>query len=183
MQNKETAIAVPAPTLTFWGARSIIMQILLVAAAALLPAIAHISGAPVRILLPMHWPVILAGLVFGWRGGAIVGLLAPIASNMISGMPFPGIIPAMTVELAVYGFVAGLLREKFAFNGFLSVIIAVLAGRLFFAATVLATVTAAGGFTTYFKAALIPGIPAAIIQIIALPILAKLWVTKSRDCG
>lgn len=181
MRNKENAIAVATPTLTFWGVRSLIMQVLLIAAAAILPAIAHLSGAPVRILLPMHWPVILAGLVFGWRGGALVGLLAPVASYAISGMPLPGIIPAMTVELTVYGLVAGLMREKFALNGFLSVAIAVLIGRLFFAITVLISVTAATSFSAYFKAALVPGIPAAIIQILALPLLAKLWVKSAQD--
>ena len=180
MHNKETAIAVKAPTLAFWGVRSIIMQSLLIVAAAALPAIAHLTGAPVRIILPMHWPVILAGLVFGWRGGALVGVLAPFASYLISGMPLPGIIPAMTVELGVYGLIAGLMREKFALNSFASVALAVIAGRLCFALTVLATVNAESSFGAYFQAALIPGIPAAIAQIIVLPILAGLWLKNAQ---
>lgn len=111
----------------------------------------------------------------------MVGLMAPLASNLLSGMPFPGIIPAMTIELGVYGLVAGLFREKFALNAFLSVALAVIAGRILFAITVLATVKAESSFGVYFTAALIPGIPAAIAQIISLPLISGWWVKRARD--
>ena len=180
MLSKESVVAVKPTTLEFWGIRSLSFQALLIIAAVALPVAAHLSGAPVRILLPMHWPVILAGLVFGWRGGAIVGFLSPFASYLISGMPLPGILPAMTAELAVYGLIAGLFREKFSANAFISVATAVVVGRIVFALIVLFTVTPSASFGSYFQAALVPGIPAAIAQIVFLPLIAGWWVKKAQ---
>ena len=180
MYNKESALTIKAPTLAFLSLRSLLSQLFLIVAAAALPAIMHLTGAPVRFLLPMHWPVILAGLVFGWRGGAAVGFLSPFASYLVSGMPLPGILPAMTIELTAYGLVAGLLREKFCLKAFWSAAIAILAGRFVFILTVLLFVNTAFGFSEYFQAAMIPGIPAAIVQIIALPFIAKWWVNSAQ---
>lgn len=179
--HNQPTMSVESTTLVFWGIKSLIFQALLIGAAVMLPAVAHLYGAPVRILLPMHWPVILAGLVFGWRSGALVGLLSPIASYLISGLPLPAILPAMTVELFAYGFVAGLLREKLRFNPFLSVILALIIGRIVFALTVYLGFAASGNYMQYFKAALLPGLFAAIGQIILLPIIANQWVKKTQE--
>ncbi len=71
--------------LSRWGALMANMELL--ASALVLPAIAHLLGAPVRWILPMHWPAVLAGLVYGWRGGLVVGALAPLVSFILSGTP------------------------------------------------------------------------------------------------
>ena len=68
--------------------RALTLQFGLVLAGAwALPALIHLLGLPVRQLLPMHWPAILAGLVYGWRSGAVIGAASPIVSYLISGMP------------------------------------------------------------------------------------------------
>ncbi len=102
----------------------------LLASALVLPAIAHLLGAPVRWILPMHWPAVLAGLVYGWRGGLVVGALAPLVSFILSGMPPPAILPVMMSELAVHGFLAGFLREKLSWSGYPSAGTALVTGRL-----------------------------------------------------
>ena len=76
---------------------------LLLAAAFVLPALAHAAGVPGRVWLPMHWPVIFAGLCYGWRSGALIGLAAPGVSFLLSGMPPAVVLPGMTAELAAYG--------------------------------------------------------------------------------
>src|SRR5690349_24292031 len=91
-------------TLPDSGFLALTIQILLLAlAAVVLPATAHAIGLPVRSILPMHWPVLLAGLIFGWRAGLGIGVLAPLASFLVSGMPVPHILPSMTLELGAYG--------------------------------------------------------------------------------
>ena len=72
--------------LNWRGTKAGLAQLGLAAAAIALPAACHLLNAPVRALLPMHWPVLLAGLVFGWRGGLAVGLLVPLSSFALSGM-------------------------------------------------------------------------------------------------
>jgi hypothetical protein len=134
----------------------------------------------------MHWPVVLAGLVYGWRAGLLIGLLAPCVSFLISGMPLPHILPAMTVELAAYGFLAGFGRQILRWNGFLATLLSLAGGRLVFVAMALATGAAQPSLTGYLLAALAPGWAAALGQSILLPILANAWTrheTAAQPAG
>lgn len=177
----ERVISIPKPTLEFREVRAFLFQGLLVTTAILLPAVAHLLGAPVRILLPMHWPIILAGLVYGWRGGALTGLLAPTVSFLISGRPLPIVLPAMTIELFVYGFVTGLLRERFRWNAFASVGVAIIIGRIAFISTALLTGYVSQSYLLeYMKLALLPGVAAGLVQIILMPLLGSWWVKREK---
>lgn len=176
----QSAIALDKPTLALSGVRAIAFQVLLIAAAVILPVVSHLSGAPVRFLLPMHWPIILAGLVYGWRAGILTGVLAPIVSYFLSGFPLPNILPSMTVELLTYGLVTGLLRELLRLNPFFSVAIALVLGRIVFVLSVLTGNSVTTHYLEYYQAALTPGIIAAILQIVLLPFLAKWWINQER---
>lgn len=177
----ESVIPLNKSTLTPSGVRAFIFQVLLIAAAVILPALAHLSGAPIRFLLPMHWPIILAGLVYGWRAGVLTGLLAPIVSYFLSGFPLPIILPFITFELLTYGLVTGLLRELLHLNPFISVAIALLLGRIVFVVSVLFGNTLTINYLGYFKVALLPGIIAALFQIALLPFLAKWWIRHEQQ--
>ncbi len=166
--------------LPFKGVRVYLFQVLFLSLAVLLPVAAHLGGAPVRWLLPMHFPVIFSGLVYGWRGGLITGLFSSVVSHMISGFPLLNILPAMTVELTAYGFITGLLIEKTSLNPFVVLIVSLIVGRILFVLSVFAFVNIDGSYTAYFSAALLPGIAAAVIQITALPFLAKAWTKQER---
>ncbi len=171
--------AAPPVTLRASGARAVSVQaLLLVAASVLLPTAAHLTGLPVRLLLPMHWPVILVGLVYGGRSGALVGLAAPGLSYLASGMPYPAMLPAMTVELGTYGLVAGLVRECLRWNPFLAALLAVVAGRLVFLFAAIATAATGPSALEYARAALVPGLVAALMQVLVLPLVANWWVRR-----
>lgn len=169
-----------ATTLSPVRISAVVWQTALVALAIALPSLAHLSGLPVRQLLPMHWPVIIAGLVYGWRGGLLVGLVSPGLSFLISSMPYPPMIAPMTIELACYGAVAGLCREQFKLSGFVSTAIALIAGRIAFLAIVFSAGSVSQSFVPYLQAAMLPGLIAAAVQIIALPFIARWWVDGSR---
>lgn len=178
---ENTAAVRGRTTLASTGIRAFSVQgVLLALAAFLLPAAAHLTGTPVRLVLPMHWPVILAGLVYGWRAGLLVGAAAPTVSYLLSGMPLPAVLPAMTLELAAYGFLAGLLRQRFHWNGFLCATAALAGGRLVFLAVAASAGVALPTFSTYVKAAILPGLPAAVAQLVSLPPLAAWWVRHER---
>lgn len=171
-----TGLTLPALRL-----RAISMQVLLLLGAAfVLPALAHGAHVPGRIWLPMHWPVIFAGLCYGWRSGALIGLAAPAVSYLLSGMPPAAALPAMTAELATYGFLAGLFRESFRRNSFLAVAAALLGGRLVWAGMTWATGPITAPFGAVLRAALLPGLPAALGQLIVLPLAAGGWVRRER---
>ena len=64
------------------------------------------------MLCPMHIPVLLCGFICGWPWGLAVGFAAPLLRSMLLGMPpfFPKAI-CMSLELATYGLVAGILYK------------------------------------------------------------------------
>ena len=80
--------------------------------------------------LPMHFFIFIAALTCGWQAGLLVGLLTPFASYAISGMPALTILPQVAVEAAVYGMLAGLLRQKYNLNVAWSLLGAMVGGRL-----------------------------------------------------
>ncbi len=82
-----------------------------------------------EMLLPMHLPVMLAGLWGGPVAGLLAGLVSPIISFGLTNMPVAAMVPFMTVELAGYGLTAGLLsRHKMPVLG--KVLLTQVAGRV-----------------------------------------------------
>ncbi|MBX3289661.1 MAG: hypothetical protein KF855_09995 [Acidobacteria bacterium] len=168
-------------TLPAWGIKPLTIQLLLIIAAAfILPAAAHATGLPVRVLLPMHWPVLFIGLVYGWRSGAIAGVAAPLVSFAFSGMPPAFMLPSMMFELAAYGFLAGAFREIFKLNAFVAMALALIGGRIIFLAVAFSTGAVAQGFGAYFMAAMVPGLYAAAAQLIILPFLAAIMLRDDK---
>ena len=65
-----------------------------------------------NMLLPMHLPVLICGLICGWQYGGIIGFLLPLLRYMLfSAPPMPNGI-AMAFELAAYGAIAGFLYNR-----------------------------------------------------------------------
>ena len=63
-----------------------------------------------NMMLPMHIPVLLCGLICGWQYGAVLGFVLPLIRYFVFGMPvlFPT-GTAMAFELMTYGLVIGLV--------------------------------------------------------------------------
>lgn len=89
---------------------------------------------------PMHLPVFLAGILCGPWLGLICGVTSPLMSFLTTGgarPPFPTQLVPMIFELAVYGFLSGLLRNIFLknpktnkFSSVLALVISMVAGRI-----------------------------------------------------
>ena len=65
-----------------------------------------------RVLSPMHFTVIIAGLMLGWKYGLVAGILTPLISAIFGMPPFFPTGVCMALECGVYGLVAGLLSAK-----------------------------------------------------------------------
>ena len=78
-----------------------------IALCCVLPVAFHTVGLG-SILSPMHIPVLLCGIVCGGGWGALCGILGPVLSCLISGMPGPMMLFRMVPELLFYGLAAGL---------------------------------------------------------------------------
>ena len=106
------AISKPLPflvVLKYTDIRSYVLTLVFVLLDVLVPWVFHQFHLAGPTFLPMHIFVLIAGLVFGWRAGLIVGLLTPLASYAVSGMPVLRILPQIAVELSAYG-LDGLIR-------------------------------------------------------------------------
>lgn len=130
------------------------------------------------MLSPMHIPVLLCGFVCGWQWGLAVGLIAPILRSVLFGMPtlYPTAI-AMTVELAAYGALSGILYKllpRKIWSIYVSLILAMIGGRLAWggARYVLAGLSGSEFPVSAFLAgAVLNAIPGVILHIVLIPLL------------
>lgn len=160
-------------------------SILFVVLAVALPLVAHQFHLAGQIFLPMHLFVFAAALLFGWRAGLMVGILTPSISYLTSGMPLLSVLPQITIEIVTYGLVAGLCREKLKFNLYISLIIAMVAGRLASGFSALLIGTAVSPLNQIWQVIKI-GWPGILIQLALVPlivILIKRFLEKNRSDG
>ena len=131
------------------------------------------------MLLPMHLPVLLCGLLCGWQYGGLVGFVLPLLRYAMFGMPpiFPTGI-AMAFELAAYGIIAGYLynhsRWQCVISLYRSLITAMIGGRIVWG-VVRVLLTGVGGepFTwqLFLSGAFLTAIPGIILQLVFIPVL------------
>jgi hypothetical protein len=160
-------------------ARFISLTGLLLATGVIFPFVFHQFGIAGRIFLPMHIPVFLAGLILGPWCGLLVGVLCPALSAVLTGMPPVALAIPMTPELATYGLVSGLLFRGTRSSLWLSLIGAMIAGRIVWALTAVLIIPLLGfeGRTlTVVLAALMVGWPGIVVQLLFVPAI----VTKMR---
>jgi len=118
--------------------RKMVTAGLFIALGIVLPMAFHAVQGAGPIFLPMHIPVLMSGLILGWKYGLAVGAITPILSHFLTGMPPIAPIPMLQVmifELAAYGAIAGLLTKLIRTkdthaNIYLSLIGSMLVGRI-----------------------------------------------------
>lgn len=163
--------------------RQVICAGMLLAIGVVLPQLFHAIGGPAmgKVFLPLHIAVLMGGLLLGPMLGALVGLLLPIASFLVSGMPAPPTLFFMLFELTAYGLFTGLFYKKLPL--YPSLILAMLAGRLVNALALLAGVGLLGVPYPGISGSLLPavfgtvagaavtGIPGIVVQLTVIPLL------------
>ena len=141
-----------------------------------LPMAFHSVPNAGMIFLPMHIPVLLCGLICGWPYGGVCGLIGPLISSLITGMPPAAMLPSMMVECCAYGFVTGMLMRhvhtKHAVADlYISLVSAMVVGR------VVAGFAKAWIFTpgvapfAWVTTSLVAGIPGIAIQLVLMPMV------------
>ena len=181
------AVAKPQPlsiVLKYTDIRSYVLTLVFVLLNVLVPWVFHQFHLVGATFLPMHIFVLIAGLIFGWRAGLIVGLVTPLVSYAVSGMPVLRILPQIVVELSAYGLVAGILREKFNLRVIWSLLGAMIGGR--FALCLAALIIYLVGGECYsplgveanpflvVSSVVKQGWPGIVIQLVSVPIV--IWL-------
>lgn len=160
--------------------KKIVLSGLFIALGIILPFLTGQIPAVGSRLLPMHLPVLLCGFICGGPYGLVVGLVTPILRSLLFTMPpmFPTAI-AMSVELAVYGLVAGALfniKRDSLTRFFVALIAAMVAGRIAWG-LVMYLLLAFGGnaFTLgmFMTGAVINALPGIVLQLFLIPLLVN----------
>ncbi|SHJ37798.1 Protein of unknown function [Dethiosulfatibacter aminovorans DSM 17477] len=157
--------------------RETVLAGLFIAIGVMLPIAFHAVGAGGPIFLPMHIPVLMAGFVLSPVFALIVGMITPLLSSVLTGMPvFMPMAFIMMVELGVYGLVVSLLSKRL--NTIFTLLTAMIAGRIAAGMMVMILVNVVGiKFApplVYLKGAVITGIPGIVVQLIFIPALLVL---------
>lgn len=130
-----------------------------------------------NMMLPMHIPVLLCGVICGWQYGAALGFILPLIRYMVFGMPvlFPTGI-AMAFEMLTYGLVIGLVyslsRWKCIVSLYRALVSAMIAGRVVWAVVQMILLGVSGGAFTmkmFLAGAFFNAVPGIIIQLVLIP--------------
>lgn len=130
-----------------------------------------------NMLLPMHIPVMLCGLICGQWYGLGVGFILPLMRSAMFSMPvfYPNAV-SMAFELAAYGFIIGLLFNRAKWKCIRSLyrcmLISMLGGRAVWGLVQALLALISGGVFTpeaFITYAFLNAIPGIIIQLILIP--------------
>lgn len=162
--------------------KDLVLAGLFIALGILFPIVFHTFGAAAgRVFLPMHIPVLLAGFFLPPGYAAIVGIVTPLLSSVLTGMPllYPsGIL--MAVELCLYALAASLMYRRLARKGrkgivpiIASLLVAMAAGRVAAGLGVWVLVGLFGADMpsplAYIAGGVATGLPGIVIQIVLVP--------------
>ena len=149
---------------------------LCIALCVVVPMAFHVIPNAGAVMLPMHIPVLLCGLVCGWQYGLLCGVLGPLVSSVMTGMPPAAMLPGMMVECGMYGCVGGLLMERIRTGSlyadlYICLPAAMLAGRVISGVVKALILTPGLSFTAWATASFVTALPGISIQLILLPTL------------
>lgn len=130
-----------------------------------------------NMLLPMHLPVLVCGLICGWKYGLAVGFVLPLLRSVLFGMPvmYPKAV-AMAFELAAYGGLAGALYGRSPWKCVLSLYRALagamLGGRLVWGGVMVVLMGMTGNAFTwklFLAEAFLNAVPGIVLQLVFIP--------------
>jgi len=163
---------------TMSNTKKLCIAAICVALCYVLPLILHAVGGG-KLFSPMHFPVLLCGLICGPLYGGLCGIIGPVISSLLGGMPAAHQLISMVPELVFYGLISGLLfkfvRTKSIYaNLYISLIPAMLAGRIaggIAKAFVFLSDAQAYSVSLWASSYLIGTLPGIIAQLILIPAL------------
>ncbi len=159
--------------------KPLILTALFIALGIVLPMAFHAVPNGGTLFSPMHIPVLMCGLLAGPLYGLCCGILAPLLSSLLTGMPPAPVLPGMLVELAVYGLMSGVMmyllrKDKSLAKVYIALIVAMLCGRIAGGlANALVFQAGSYSFQMWTAAYFVRGLPGIITHLIVIPLLVR----------
>ncbi len=166
-------------TIQLTPVRRLTMCAACIALCVVLPMAFHAIPNAGQVMLPMHIPVLLCGMLCGAPLGAVCGLLGPFLSHTITGMPLAPALPAMMAECASYGLIVALMLGKVGTGRvyrdiYIAQSSAMLLGRI--VSGIFKALTMKAGqysFSAWLTASFLTGLPGIAVQLVLLPLLVR----------
>ena len=162
--------------------KNLVLSALFLAIGLVLPFFTGQIPAIGKMLLPMHIPVLLCGLICGWQWGLGVGFVLPLLRSVLFSFPamYPNAV-GMAFELAVYGAVIGYLYAHSKWQCvkalYKCLIPAMIAGRLVWGAVMIVLMGLGGSMFTwelFLGGAVLNALPGIALQLILIPVVMVL---------
>ena len=149
-----------------------------IALCVVLPIAFHSIPDAGSVFLPMHIPVLICGMICGWPYGLICGLMGPLLSSALTGMPPIAILPAMMLECGTYGMVSGimlkLVHTKSTYGDlYIALVAAMLAGRVFSGIAKALIFMPGMAMSAWITASFVTALPGILIQLVFLPVVVS----------
>ncbi|HCA46862.1 MAG TPA: ECF transporter S component [Armatimonadetes bacterium] len=180
-------------------ARELSLGGLFIALGIVIPIALHALGGGKlgSTLLPMYLPVLACAMLVSAPIAAAVGLLTPVLSSALTGMPpILPVLPLMVAELTLMALIGSLLHRRLKLHALPAVALALLAGRVVMGlmAALLVAALPAGlqeslppimrTPVTYVLAATVAALPGLALQIVAVPsVVALVERRRGRTVG
>lgn len=157
--------------------KNLVLSALFLAIGLVLPFFTGQIPAVGKMLLPMHIPVLLCGLICGWQWGLAVGFITPLLRSALFFVPvmYPTAI-GMAFELATYGAVAGWLYTHSKYQCvkalYKCLIPAMVAGRVLWGGAMIVLMGLGGSAFTwelFIGGAVLNALPGIALQLIVVP--------------
>ena len=127
-----------------------------------------------KVFLPMFWPLAACGFFLSPVYALLTGLLTPVVSRFLTGMPPSPFMELMMIELAVLAITASVLHRKSSLGIFWIVLFSLLVSRLctWLIAGVIGPLL--GLFPEgYSFSQIIVGLPGIIVMLIYVPLIVS----------
>ena len=159
--------------------RRTVLAALCIALCVVLPIAFHSIPDAGSVILPMHIPVLLCGMICGWPYGFICGLLGPLVSSVLTGMPPMAYLPAMMVECATYGLATGLLLKfvrthNLTADLYISLIGAMLLGRVVSGVAKALIFSPGMAMSVWITSNFVTALPGIVIQLVLIPQIIRI---------
>lgn len=160
--------------LTFSDIRLYIFAGVLVAVDVVVPWACHrVHPLAGPVFLPMFFFSLLAGLLFGWQVGLLVGFLTPLVSYATSGMPVLQRLPQVVVQNSVFGTAVGLLQQRFRLGTVQALLGALASGYLALGLAITAVYWGTVSPLMAVWQTIQQGWPGIAVQLALLPLVVK----------
>jgi len=187
--NEQRDAGGPTIAEEFAWARELSLGGLFIALGVVIPIAFHALGGGRLgpVFLPMYLPVLVCGMLVSPGTAAAVGVLTPVLSSALTGMPpvLPT-LPLMVAELGVMGVVASVLHRRARLPALLATPITLMVGRAVLGLCVLGAVSLLPPDLlaslpspmrrplAYLLAATVTALPGLALQLIAVPAVVAL---------